>query len=137
MATVLTERGPAEVAGAEARGEDLWLPAADVERATGWSLKEQGLCRNERCVPVPPGREPEFARNGRVNAAAFWRRMGAPVLHDAAGRVWMLGESAAHRASVLSSLEAPDFTLPDLDGALHSLRDHRGKKVLLVTWASW
>ena len=32
---------------------------------------------------------------------------------------------------------APDFTLPDLEGRLHSLSEHRGKKVLLVTWASW
>ncbi|PYS58122.1 MAG: hypothetical protein DMF74_24460, partial [Acidobacteria bacterium] len=30
-----------------------------------------------------------------------------------------------------------NFTLPDLNGKLHSLADFRGKKVLLVTWASW
>ncbi|TAJ31410.1 MAG: redoxin domain-containing protein, partial [Reyranella sp.] len=35
------------------------------------------------------------------------------------------------------SLEAPDFTLPDLDGKTHSLAEQRGKKVLLVSWASW
>jgi peroxiredoxin len=34
-------------------------------------------------------------------------------------------------------LEAPDFTLPDIDGQLHSLSDFLGKKVFLVTWASW
>ena len=33
--------------------------------------------------------------------------------------------------------EAPDFTLPDAAGRLHRLSEHRGKKVLLVTWASW
>jgi peroxiredoxin len=38
---------------------------------------------------------------------------------------------------VLASLDAPDFTLPDLDGHLHSLAGHRGKKVLLVAYASW
>jgi peroxiredoxin len=37
----------------------------------------------------------------------------------------------------LSSLAAPDFTLPDMNGKLHSLSDFRGKKVLLLTWASW
>ena len=26
---------------------------------------------------------------------------------------------------------------PDLEGKLHSLSDHRGKKVLLVAYASW
>jgi peroxiredoxin len=35
------------------------------------------------------------------------------------------------------TLEAPDFTLPDIDGKQHSLSDYRGKKVLLLSWASW
>ena len=39
--------------------------------------------------------------------------------------------------SALDSLEAPDFSLPDLEGNLHSLTDRRGKKVLLVAYASW
>jgi peroxiredoxin len=37
----------------------------------------------------------------------------------------------------LSSLQAPDFKLPDINGKPHSLSDFRGKKVFLVTWASW
>jgi peroxiredoxin len=37
----------------------------------------------------------------------------------------------------ISSLMAPDFRLPDAKAELHSLSDFRGKKVLLVTWASW
>jgi peroxiredoxin len=51
--------------------------------------------------------------------------------------VWVLAESAADRAAALASLEAPDFTLPDPSGRTHSLSDYRGKKVFLVTWASW
>ena len=31
----------------------------------------------------------------------------------------------------------PDFLLPDLQGKLHRLSDHRGKKVLLLHFASW
>jgi peroxiredoxin len=49
----------------------------------------------------------------------------------------VLGVGAAARSDALRSLEAPDFTLPDLEGRRHSLSDQRGKKVLLVTWASW
>ncbi|MCC7122956.1 MAG: redoxin domain-containing protein [Gammaproteobacteria bacterium] len=37
----------------------------------------------------------------------------------------------------MMSLEAPDFTLPDLDGRLHSLSDYRGKKVFLFSWGSY
>ena len=59
------------------------------------------------------------------------------MLHDAERATWILGEPASARAAALDSLEAPDFTLPDVDGELHSLVDYRGKKVLLATWASW
>jgi len=59
------------------------------------------------------------------------------VLHDASRKTWMLGESAADRGRRLESLEAPDFTLPDIEGQPHSLSDFRGQKVLLATWASW
>jgi peroxiredoxin len=45
--------------------------------------------------------------------------------------------SARVRAERLLSLEAPDFTLPDLDGRPHTLSSHRGKKVFLVAYASW
>ena len=44
---------------------------------------------------------------------------------------------AEERGRRLASLEAPDFTLPDLDGRLHSLSDHRGAKVFLVAYGSW
>ena len=62
---------------------------------------------------------------------------GRPVAIDRGERAAFLGVSAAERAKTLSSLEAPDFTLPDLDGRLHSLSEQRGKKVLLVAYASW
>jgi len=62
---------------------------------------------------------------------------GRPVAIDREERAAYLGVSAADRARALSSLEAPDFTLPDLDGRLHALSAYRGKKVLLVAYASW
>ena len=55
--------------------------------------------------------------------------------------VWYFGVRADQRLGSggqgLSSLTAPDFTLPDMAGKMHSLAEFRGKKVLLVTWASW
>ena len=76
-------------------------------------------------------------QDGEVCASALWRELDRPVLGDAAGKTWVLGESASDRQSKLESLLAPDFTLPDIEGKLHSLSDYRGKKVLLATWASW
>jgi hypothetical protein len=59
------------------------------------------------------------------------------VVRDGPTRTWSIGESAVARRDALRSLDAPDFTLPDLDGTLHSLSQYRGKKVLLLSWASW
>ena len=72
-----------------------------------------------------------------LNIAAFWRHMGRPAVHDERGEIWVLGSDARQRSEALRSLEAPDFTLPDSSGRMHSLSDYRGKKVLLVTWSSW
>jgi hypothetical protein len=137
MATVLTESGEFTVPAAETQGDALWLPARETEAATGWVAKTEGLCNGERCVPLPSGREQVFVREARVNVAALWRHLGHPVVHSASGHVWVLGRGARDRAAALHSLEAPDFTLPDASGRPHSLSDYRGKKVFLVTWASW
>jgi hypothetical protein len=71
---------------------------------------------------------------GLVELAA---RLERPIALDAAERAAWLGVSARERGRRLRSLIAPDFALPDLDGRLHTLTEHRGKKVLLVAYASW
>ncbi len=62
---------------------------------------------------------------------------GRPVAIDLDEGAAYLGVTASERSRRLASLEAPGFTLPDLDGRVHSLSDHRGKKVFLVAYASW
>lgn len=137
MITVLTEAGACALPTAPTPGGDLWLANDEVARATGWTLKPEGLCQGEICVPVPRTDSARYVRDGAVNMAAFWRLLGRPVLHDAAGETWMLGAGSTERARQLETLEAPDFTLPDLDGKPHSLSDFRGKRVFLTTWSSW
>jgi hypothetical protein len=129
MTVVLTETGEAQVAATAG----LWLTPADAERAIGWTLKPEGMCRGEVCVPLPTG----MTQDGRIDLAAFWRHMGHPVLSDQAGEAWVLGTGAEARNEALAGLEAPDFTLPDLNGTPHRLSDLRGRKVFLTTWASW
>lgn len=60
-----------------------------------------------------------------------------PLAIDREEAVAYLGIGAETRGSALASLQAPDFTLPDLAGRRHTLAEHRGEKVLLVAWASW
>ena len=139
LVTVIYGERPSSVASAAAEGENLWLSIEALRTTTGWELKPQGACLSDVCVPIPSGREGEFVRAGgsQFNLAALARLLNQPVVHDDTHNVWFFGDAASTRSTALLSLQAPDFTLPDLDGRMHSLSDHRGKKVLLVSWASW
>ena len=129
MATVLTDRGEFTLAATAG----LRLTPADAEAATGWVMKPEGMCRDSLCVPLAE----DPVGDGRVDIAAFWRRLSNPVVSDATGEVWVLGAGAQEREGQLAGLAAPDFVLPDLAGVPHRLSDLRGKKVFLTTWASW
>jgi hypothetical protein len=72
-----------------------------------------------------------------VDLAAFAAVADRPFAVDVEHRVAALGASAGDRAERLARLEAPDFALPDLAGRVHRLSEHRGKKVLLIAYASW
>ena len=134
MPTILSE---SVVNGGRSDGENLWLAVDDAAIATGWTLKPEGFCKGDVCVPVPPARFGEFVDQDEINVAKLWRHLGLPLTHDEAGETWVLGASAAVRSAQLQSLEVPDFSLPDLAGKRHSMKEQRGKKVLLVSWASW
>ncbi len=135
MTIVLTETSNSECVAAPST-TDLWLDADAVTAATGWTLKPEGFCKGDICVPTPADAE-NYVADGKVNVASFWRLMDRPAAASKDGDVWFLGEGATERNDALLSLEAPDFTLPDFSGKLHSLTDFRRQRVLLITWASW
>ena len=119
---------------------ELWITTADLTRATKFVIKPQGVCRDELCFPLPKARQSEFLRNqsGKpwFNLTSFAALVNQPVAHDTPTATWYFGLRSDQRQT-LASLRAPDFTLPDVNGKQHSLSDFRGKKILLVTWASW
>jgi len=121
---------PARIEGSRVR-----IAPADLERGFGWTLKPQGLCKGDLCITLRERRG--LLDEGGIDLAVFAQTTGLPLAVDAGEGVAVLGESAAARGSRLASLEAPDFALPDLEGQLHSLSQHRGKKVLLIAYASW
>jgi hypothetical protein len=90
---------------------------------------------------LPKARKAEFiTKRGSVtwfNLSEFARLIKQPFAFDQKNGVWYFGARTGEQNGYLASLEAPNFTLPDLKGKMHSLADLRGKKVLLVTWASW
>jgi len=137
-ATVIYDERAFLTDGERTEAGDLWLGPGDLHEATGWQVKPEGICRDERCVPIPPARRNEFlAADGRFNLAALPGHLNEPLVHDDESGVWFFGKAPAARRAALLAGEAPDFRLPDLDGKLHALSDYRGRKVLLLTWASW
>ena len=121
--------------GAQLAGGQVQVDAADVEGALGWKLAPEGLCRGSVCIPVRD--RASLVKRGGLDLTVLAALLDRPLALDTAGRAAALGESAGDRASALRTLEAPDFTLPDLAGRMHTLSDHRGKKVLLIAYASW
>ncbi len=141
-ATVLLPGKTVTLDDAQVEGDALWLGPADLARCGGWEVKPEGLCRGALCVPVPAGetgRKIVSEAHGapRVNLTALARHMGQPVADSPEHGVWSIGEAADDAADRLLSLEAPDFTLPDLSGQTHTLSSFRGRKVFLLAWASW
>jgi hypothetical protein len=111
--------------------DQLEITPDELERQTGWELKPEGLCKHERCVPLPAG----SGTDGMVDVTVVAERLGMPLVHDDRHEVWALGaESGDH---VLASAELPPIVLADVDGRPFDLASLRGEKVLIAAWASW
>ncbi len=105
---------------------------ATFEARTGWQLKPEGACKGEICVPLGDA-GPD---SDTVDLAAIADRLGMGLVHDDQVGMWALGpETLGGRA--LATAEAPNLTLPDLDGNEFELASLRGNKVLLVAWSPY
>jgi hypothetical protein len=99
------------------------------EARTGWAVKPEGACRGAVCVQLP-------MQGPVLKLEVLAKRLGMGVAHDERHGLWALGPSTLS-GRALQSAEAPDFTLPDLDGRLFRFSSLWGQKVVLVAWASW
>jgi hypothetical protein len=111
----------------------LWVRKNDLPRINGFELKPQGACRADICIPIPPA----MMRGDLFNLTAFASRVGQKFIADASARVWSFGEIPVVQGAYVESRIAPDVEVPDRKGRPVRLSQFRGKKVLLVTWASW
>jgi len=112
----------------------LTIDPADLAARTGWMLKPEGVCKGEVCVPLPSSAR---QADGTVDVRAVAERLGMPLVHDEPHRVWALGPETAVSGRALTTAQAPDLELPDVDGTPFRLSSLRGQKVMLVAWASW
>lgn len=106
----------------------LQVDRDEFEQRSGWTIKPQGACKGDLCVPMP--------KDAPLEAAVLSQRLGMPLVHDEEHGLWALGPDTVG-GRVLATAVAPDLELPDLDGNPFRLSALHGKKVLLVAWASW
>lgn len=111
--------------------QSLEIPKSDFETQTGWSLKPEGACKGDRCVPLQ-GIDPAAHT---VDIRLLSETLGMPIVHDEAHGLYAVGPESG--GPLLASAECPEITLPDFDGNEFSISSLRGRKVVIVSWASW
>jgi hypothetical protein len=114
--------------------EDLLVDPDALERRTGWTVKDEGACKADVCVPLT--RDARVA-DGRIDVEILAQQLGMPLVDDAELGLWALGPETLVTGRALSSAVAPNLVLPTVDGDAFELASLRGQKVLLVAWASW
>jgi hypothetical protein len=111
--------------------KDLWVRASDLKTINGFEVKPQGACREDICIPI----DKKLRQGALFNLTGFAQKVHQPVVNDSG--VWSFGDIPLLRSAFVESRIAPDFAVPDRKGRPVHLSDFRGKKVLIVTWASW
>ena len=112
---------------------ELRSSAEELAARTGWVTKPEGLCKGAMCVPLPP--EARVDGDG-LDLSVVAERLGMPVVHDEAHGVWAVGPATVS-GRALDTADAPELTLPDVDGRPFTLSSLRGKRVVVFSWASW
>jgi len=120
---------------------DLWVTAEDLPKINGFVLKPEGACRDEICIPVRQEEDSDLIvkRSGQkwLSLTQFARNLQQAYARDTETDTWSFAEIPLTRDSFLGAAMAPDFALTDRKGKTVRLSDFRGKKVMVVTWASW
>ena len=112
-------------------GDALWIDTQDLPRINGFALEPHGACRGDVCVPLPR----EMTRGRLFNLSAFAAHTGQAIAFAPDAHVWSFSDMPAGGGG--RSRLAPDFEVPDRLGRPVHLAGFRGKKALVVTWASW
>ena len=111
--------------------DTLTVDRSAFEARTGWTLKPEGACKAEACIPLA-----EVPQGDTVQLDELAAAMNLPLVHDADHGLWALGpEALGGRA--LSTAEAPNLTLPTLECDTFELASLRGKKVFLYAWSPY
>ena len=110
--------------------KSLQISRAEFEKGTGWQIKPEGACKGDICIPLkdPPAEQVDIKR--------IAEEMNLPLVAEPDHDIWALGPDSIG-GRTLSTAEAPDLTLPDVDGNLFELSSLKGKKIVVYAWAPY
>jgi hypothetical protein len=112
--------------------EKLHLTPEELTASIGWELTPEGACQKDICVPLRRNvRRPD----GTIDVETFAAEMSMPLVSDSKYPLWALGPWAGGR--VIEDDQVPDVVLDTFDGDRYDLASLRGRKTLLLAWASW
>ncbi len=137
--TVLAREAKLDIERALVDDDRLLVPSEYVQAITGFELKPQGLCAGDVCIPIPSDAGWLVKQDGATyfNVSGFAHKVDQVFAVDVEQKVWSFTPVPRAQTQPLLAGNAPDFALPNRAGKLVRLSDFRGKKVLLLTWASW
>lgn len=120
---------------------ELWIPRQELTRVTGFELKPEGACLDDICVPVKQDVDSDILVTRQAqewfNVSRLAEKISQASVADHDTGIWSFSAIPVQRASFYDRAEAPDFSLADMDGNQVALSDFKGKKIMLLTWASW
>jgi peroxiredoxin len=111
------------------------LRADLTQDVLGWHRSAPGWCRGDACIPH--FRTAGLENDDGLDVVRFAALAGLVAAVDTPTGTLATAPDAGTRARELTGANAPDLTLPTLDGAPFVLSSLRGTKVALVFWASW
>ncbi len=130
-ATILYADRSIPLSAVRTEGGELWVRASDLPKINEFELKPEGACRASVCVPLSRG----MRKGDWFHLTAFARKLGQSWITEPS--VWSFSEIPLLRGTFYSTRMAPDFGVTDRKGRIVHLSDFRGRKTLIVTWASW
>lgn len=107
--------------------QSLDITAEEFSDGTGWEIKPEGACQADVCVPLG---------GGSFDLTATTERLGMSVVPAEVPGLWAVGPASVG-GRALSTAQAPELVLENLDGNEFRLSSLRGQKAVIVSWAPY
>ena len=97
-------------------------------KRTGWSIRPEGACKDDTCIPMP---------EGPLTADVLSDRLGMALASAPEHQLSALGPPCITGRALDSVTVAPNLEFSDFSGNPVRLSDVRGSRTVVVSWAPW